>query len=363
MRTHSFTHHALAAALSGVLFCTFGASAFAQSVSSSHNSRFSSISLNAPLQEPCDDPTTKKIRAASPLVVSTPPQDPYCVLSFWDDERMARAEWSFFAPVGLAPDGTLVPEADEAGYFPVYPTHKDYADVPFARVNGMLFYQQPDGTPAHCSASIIQSHSRSVILMAAHCVVHVDGWKRNMMFVPAYNGSESGLRKTPLGRWPVEAAFVPDLNGTPANDVAVARLYPIHDNGYGSEPIEEDRLEDVVGDGLVPYLNADPETFELLALFGYPGNTRYGGKQFECVTHSRPSNSPEYPTMLYTPNCNSVSGNSGGPFIFGTSPGYVVSVVHFGSMSARLTEENFLPIFNAADTRVDASLQATGKSP
>jgi V8-like Glu-specific endopeptidase len=360
MQTSLLKHAALQAAIAATLLCACNAPVSAQSLPRSLQEPIAGS--HALSQQPCDEGNDVKPAFASATAVPSPTQDdPLCVLAYWTDEKMKEAETT--TAVLVPPDeGPLVPWADELGYFPVTEDHEDYASDQFARLNGMLFFAEPDGKPTHCSASIIQSHTKSIILTAAHCVTFKSDWKKNIMFVPAYNGLKSGLQKTPLGRWPIKVEFIPYENADNTDDdIAVARIYPLHDVGYDTAPIEGPLIGDLVGSGFVPRRNAAPETFELLALYGYPGVHDHSGKQFECVTHSAVSSIPEFPTVLYTPNCSALSGNSGGPFISGMTPAEVVSVVHFTSTSSRLTKENFDPIFEAADRDVDTSSRTRSK--
>ncbi|MBV9794114.1 MAG: trypsin-like serine protease [Actinobacteria bacterium] len=66
---------------------------------------------------------------------------------------------------------------------------------------GALFFTT--GSKAHfCTASIIVSHPRNVLLTAAHCVYH-GGFVKNLAFVPDYHAG-----KRPYGTYAVQIAYV-----------------------------------------------------------------------------------------------------------------------------------------------------------
>lgn len=63
--------------------------------------------------------------------------------------------------------------------------------------NGRLYGKFRVGGPFSCSATVVNSPSRSVVLTAGHCVHdHNAGWARHLVFVPAYLRGER-----PFGTW------------------------------------------------------------------------------------------------------------------------------------------------------------------
>ena len=68
---------------------------------------------------------------------------------------------------------------------------------------GALFYTTGGGKTHFCTASIIKSAPRNILLTAAHCVYHDGAFVQNVAFVPDYHAG-----KRPYGTYPVEAAFV-----------------------------------------------------------------------------------------------------------------------------------------------------------
>ncbi|MGC1546918.1 MAG: hypothetical protein WA777_00155, partial [Rhodanobacter sp.] len=251
---------------------------------------------------------------------------------------------------------------DDFGYFPVAPpdgNFNNYVINPLTRINGVLFFEEPGGTLAHCSASVIRSQSRSVVLTAAHCVYNSDGWRHMLMFVPAYKGDVPESQRAPLGKWVVKRSFIPHYNAhNDEDDVAVARVYPVEEKGTTL------LLQDVVGDGLVPRLNEIGEAFPLVDVYGYPGtgvtNDKVG-QQWHCLSRGIDNPDFELAPWLLLPQCSPQSGNSGGPSILNYMdgrPSEVVAVLHNFGLQSRLTAASFSGIFAAADDDNDTTLLA-----
>lgn len=320
---------------------------------------FALIGLSVQAESPVTASRVHTGDAATPAEAGPIQADPASVAAFWTEQNMKDAESANAGFPSIPREGPLWPGvADDYGYMPVAPVPNDaaynnYIDYALPRINGMLFYKPAGGTKLlHCSASVLTSHSKSVILTAAHCVKDAGGWMENVMFVPAYNGSVTGAQATPFGKWPIRQAFIPEENAYMTdNDIAVLRLHlDLETATIG--------LEEVVRDGLLPRLSQPGETFALVDVYGYPGinvpgASSYIGKQWHCLSTSYAHNpfDPES-TRLYTPQCSTMSGNSGGPFVLSHLDGRrseVVSVVHDDFTSSRLTEANFNGIFQAAD--------------
>ncbi|WP_250405447.1 trypsin-like serine peptidase [Streptomyces cellostaticus] len=105
-----------------------------------------------------------------------------------------------------------------------------------ARV-GALFAADRAGGPAgghFCTASVVHSPQRDLIVTAAHCVDGADG---DLVFVPGYRDG-----RAPYGVWRVGKPFVPDgwaKARDEDSDIALAHL----------EALDGRRVEDVVGAG------------------------------------------------------------------------------------------------------------------
>lgn len=277
-----------------------------------------------------------------PHAIGSPVQDRDRVLEYWTDDFMKQAEIS--DGMEQTPQEVITENGDLLGYAPV---PVPYVNSKLARVNGVLFYRQPGGSHGHCSASVIHSESKSLIVTAAHCVMGIENkWKELMMFVPAYNGSAKEGERTPLGRWPVKQAFVPlsvPEGQTIDNDIAVARLYLLSP----TQPIgPKESIEQKVRGGLKPKIN-ESGLFDITRIVGYPGVDRYSGAQQLCDSYT---SVVEGTTGLGAINCGTFSGNSGGPIVISSSQEFeVVAVVHNNVSHARLRESTFGPVYQAAD--------------
>lgn len=270
-----------------------------------------------------------------------PVQDEAQVLAYWTVERMQAAA-DIDSPADFRP---LAPPlgGDDYGYIA---TPRPYKAGAVSRVTGVLFSHNPVvNQDTHCSAAVISSRSKSVIVTAAHCFISYNPvaggktWSELMLFVPAYDGV--GVKdlhhRAPFGVWPLHRAYVtrkiadlPIFATSARDDLGLASVYPQ----------QGQRLEMVVGDALEPLIN-DDEVFAMGDLFGYPSG-RYGGyTQYRCATVL----SENAYNGIESPNCGIVGGNSGGPVVVGNK---IVAVVH-GREQTRLRSDTYPSLAEAAD--------------
>lgn len=290
------------------------------------------------------------------VVVSPEIKDRDEILAFWTPARMQEA-WpapGFQTAPPVPEEDRLLPGADQSGYALMPKPYADPAHT-LSRLTGILFFEVVNDAKEevrHCSASVIHSLSGNVILTAAHCIRLTGGaWYKNVMFVPAYDGSYDA----PLGKWPVHLAFLPseDAPEHVETDIAVARVYAT------PAPAGPDvSLEQTVGEGFWPRVS-ETGAFPLVKVIGYPGKWIIGddpyanGEQRQCDSHTRQSETSRNLVLL---NCSPQEGNSGGPLVLldGNPFGYeVVGVFNFTAPvlgQSRLLPETFLPIFNAAQS-------------
>ena len=245
---------------------------------------------------------------------ASPWQDRLETLRYWTPKRMREAAVLSSSSTGKPIEPPVTPGGDEIGYAPV---PLPYARSMPTRVTGQLFFHDPlrkeDG---HCSASVVQSASRRLILTAAHCVVSVTiepplMWNEHLMFVPAYDGTRppSDSAYAPYGAWPITRVYVSAVGKqNPVTllrtdyDVAVAGVFD-----------DAGPIEDVVCGGLMPRLSNpdDPSTFPKVRVVGYPSAKAYSGaEQFHCESSTMLSITP---SGIRLPQCGLASGNSGGP--------------------------------------------------
>jgi hypothetical protein len=239
-------------------------------------------------------------------------------IAAWTPDRMRRAEpletppppIEAAAPAGVslfaqAPDREIEPSRDTQ-----YPE----------RVHGRLFMTF-GGSDASCSATVVTSRNRNVILTAGHCLVIPTEsgpvWATDVVFAPAYRDGA-----TPFGTFAATVLRAPQLWSFEALielDVGAVTLAP----GAGG------RIEDVIGSRGVSF-NRPGRRYKAnktkFSLFGYPAqpSAAYDGerpilckstfKGFELFTGS-PVAGP----------CNMKQGSSGGGWILGG--GFVNSVI------------------------------------
>ena len=245
--------------------------------------------------------------SARPAAAARPSSPtPHQVEQFWTPARMEAAR-PLEMTVGRKgrPDVHLgpLPHGARASYSVV-----EAPEVPPAAWNGRLFVVQ-DGEEGSCSATAIDSPSRSLVLTAGHCVNtgpehgRPGIWSSYLEFVPGFN-----LGAAPYG------AFV--LSGQPRSLPGWTREgNPDYDLGaflVGTNA-EGVRLEDALGGGarIVTDLG-HKQTFES---FGYPGGTErmrgcvsgYAGQDPATITLAGP------PTVGI--RCRWAPGASGGGWL------------------------------------------------
>ncbi|MEV0389753.1 trypsin-like peptidase domain-containing protein [Nonomuraea sp. NPDC050643] len=239
----------------------------------------------------------------------------------------------------------LTPGGDANGYARV---PRPYTGAPHSRISGRLFFVNAAGDGDSCSASVIRSASKLLVVTAAHCVYGVpDGastgqWHTSFAFVPAYDGRAADVaQREPYGRWGGRRAWKPDkytgLIGGDWNSIYDIALIEVGGRKRS--------LQDSVG-AFTPMLNQGGR--HTIATTGYPGllgREPYDGRdQLWCVGHTRESRGiPDGDTMLAagaaapavrtgrmeTYNCHLFKGHSGGPWIL-KGTGDLVGVLSAG---------------------------------
>lgn len=228
--------------------------------------------------------------------------------SFWTADRMASA----------------VPMAPEAAGAVTDPgTGQDFDGIP---VVGRMFVMKAGGA-YFCTASVVSSPGRNLVLSAAHCLLGTDA--RQVAFVPRYTAQTP----QPYGMFPVlrDAAgrskvwidpryksLGPDRGAT--LDVAFAQVGPDAD-GFP--------VEDVVGGNrlVTGAAYAQPR----VSLIGYPASA---ARPRLCVNRTTKftSTDPAIPGSFLRIDCTGYpGGTSGGPFLTrydkNTETGDVIGVI------------------------------------
>jgi V8-like Glu-specific endopeptidase len=161
---------------------------------------------------------------------------------------------------------------------------------------GPLFSGPADALGDHfCTASVIDTPARDVVLTAAHCVASGDGTppRTGMSFVPGYHD-----HLAPFGAWTVTRAVVDaawQAEGDPDHDVA---LLIVDQDGAGP-------VEDVTGGY---HLVTDPGASSQVDAIGYPDTA-------DAPTVRSGVTSRMSPTQLQLDAPGLYDGVSGGPWL------------------------------------------------
>ncbi|WUH93087.1 serine protease [Streptomyces sp. NBC_00433] len=224
---------------------------------------------------------------------------------FWTPERMAGSM--------PASDRRLPPVAQAAGSTAPGPpgSAAHFAGLPTV---GVLFSVGDDLAAHYCTASVVHSPGRDLILTAAHCEPGDD-----IGFVPQYR---AGADRQPYGIWAVDEVFTdprwaPDDDAASDYDVAFAQVRP---DAHGR------RIEDATG---ANRLALTPGYRNRVTVVGYP---RLGkdpaDRAIICTTTTERLDTRRQLRLV----CDGfASGTSGGPWLLAldarTRTGEVVGLI------------------------------------
>ena len=135
---------------------------------------------------PKEDGTPVSIAAADPYGLADP-----ATLAFWTVRRMAAATPLDARPTSPSPS-TVSAAAGR-------PSAHTWTGSP---VVGAIFLSNGSGSH-YCTASVVNTAKKSLILTAAHCLHGTSGWAKNIVFVPRYS---QGSR--PYGVWTIRYMYV-----------------------------------------------------------------------------------------------------------------------------------------------------------
>ncbi|MFJ5232753.1 trypsin-like serine peptidase [Kitasatospora sp. NPDC088391] len=175
------------------------------------------------------------------------------------------------------------------------------ADTAESRRVGALFSGAVGPGNHFCTASVIDSPGRNLILTAAHCLSGASG----VTFVPGYRDGQA-----PYGSWKVTKVYTSDgwqNDGDPDEDFAILAVAPGSDGR---------QIEDVLGGNPI---GTDAGWTARSRLYGYPAGSE---QPITCTndtsrqdTYQRRIDCPSFP-----------GGTSGGPFLE-VSTGEVIGVI------------------------------------
>ncbi|MGV9303006.1 trypsin-like serine peptidase [Nonomuraea sp. NPDC003727] len=239
----------------------------------------------------------------------------------------------------------LTPGGDRLGHVPVARPYTGRY-----RLAGLLVSHDPvSRRELTCGAVVLRSHSRSLVLTAAHCL-YGDGHRFDrIVFMPAYNRDGSG--RPALGVWPAVRFWVPKR--WRARPYSTAQLP--YDVGVVGVAAGNRQLEEITGPGLRPRLTRRGDSLSHLELLGYPIGGSYSGSDLHRCVGDAVEGGAAGPGVLVTHNCHAAPGDSGGPAVLGRAVAGVVSsssplrdAAGFTVMT-RLTPRPFGRLLAAAD--------------
>lgn len=194
---------------------------------------------------------------------------------------------------------------------------------------GALFHHDSAGDH-FCSASVVKSPGRDLVLTAAHCINGGDGrgYKSDIVFVPGYRAGA-----TPDGVWQVKSLLVGKgwaRSADPDADVGFVVLRPLGGR----------HIEDVLGGNT---LGVDTGYAQRIRLTGYPAG---GGEPVSCFNRS----GEQSPRQLRIACTGFPGGTSGSPWLTGFDPatrtGTVVGVIGGYEQGGDTPDVSYSPYFD-----------------
>ncbi|MDP9239357.1 MAG: hypothetical protein M3O55_01765 [Actinomycetota bacterium] len=177
---------------------------------------------------------------------------------------------------------------------------------------GVLNFTHPDGSAHYCSASVVVSGNRDLLLTAGHCVYdksfvarYGTGWFGNYVFYPGYNGTATN--QAPYGAWVGRGAGTTGQwlsSGDLSYDIGMVVL---NTNSAGRH------ISDVLGNAFG--LEWNLSRGHVIANFGYPQDpVPYDGRHLDWCKGTEASGGGGSPTRNRV-LCDMGHGSSGGPWL------------------------------------------------
>jgi V8-like Glu-specific endopeptidase len=229
--------------------------------------------------------------------------------SLLTDRRLRPAAAAAALSALLCAGAVLAPGSADAAVM----QHRSTAFSGTSRV-GALFSTSHGRLASHfCTASVVDSRSRDLLVTAAHCVVAPGSGRatNGLVFIPGYHAGQE-----PYGRWAVRKAIVDyrwSAHGDPDHDVAFLTTAPVGRGG---------RVQDAVGAEAIAFNRA---VRDRAVAIGYPVGS---GRPVRCGSRLR-----RFTGSQVEFDCRGLpGGTSGGPLLTGAGPtgagrGTVVGVI------------------------------------
>ncbi len=227
------------------------------------------------------------------------------------------------SPAGTSADSTqtwLAPSTPLTG--------RPFAGTPAV---GALFATSAPGPASHfCTASVVHSPNRNLVITAAHCLASRSARHQEIAFVPGYHD-----RKAPFGVWMTARVVVDhawESSADPDDDVAFIVV---------TRKSDGTRIEDVTG---AEQLVTGHSPTDVMRVIGYPNA---GDRPVTCQNHT----SAVSATQLRFDCGGFPDGTSGGPFLADVSPttgnGMVVGVIGGYQQGGYTPDISYSPRFRA----------------
>jgi hypothetical protein len=246
-------------------------------------------------------------------------QSPGAIRDYWTPERMREAQPLDAPQAGTEP---VTPLASSSSQPPDRETDPALDQTYPQRIHGRLFLTfAPDN--ATCSATVVRSFTRNLILTAGHCLVQATSagprWATNVAFVPSYRNNVR-----PFGTWPATKLRTPAIfagEGLIDFDIGAVNLAA---SPFGN-------IQDLLGARGVIF-NRTPGSYrgQRFKIFGYPADpiAFYDGERL-IVCDSPFRGFEGFSGAITSGPCHMQQGSSGGGWVI--KGGLVNSVVSHGS--------------------------------
>lgn len=182
----------------------------------------------------------------------------------------------------------------------------------------------------YCTASVVQSAGKNVVVTAAHCL---SGGTGDTVFVPGYHDGEA-----PYGVWPLESVtLAPGWTSSADEDLDVAFAVVAPLNGH--------EVQDVVGGYTIGTSGSDGTTTATVQLTGYPSTA---DAPLTCY-----NDATAYTADQLQIACTDYSGGtSGSPWVTDLDPdsgtGTVIGVIGGYEEGGDTPDVSYSPAFDSA---------------